>query len=70
MLTYKLKEKTENTITYLFFPEGKGRAGSITFDKNGNVVEVSASPDDDIGWCTVHARCIDTSRDEGIVAWF
>ncbi len=70
MLTYVLKEKTKDTLIYLYYPEGKGKPGKVVFSALGEIIEITNAPDDVHGTYKVHARGIDINREKGMIAWY
>lgn len=78
MVTYKLIEENEDTISYRYFPEGHEDFGSITMNKKtADLVNVEVAKTDKFKWYFYHMveeieRFIkgNSFLNDGYVAWY
>ncbi|SDJ30870.1 hypothetical protein SAMN04487760_10518 [Lachnospiraceae bacterium G41] len=70
MLEYKLKEKTEEKITFYFYPEGSKRPGEVVFYSDGKIEITMDSPDDVKRYYAGHAVTgINKEKTSGYIIW-
>lgn len=71
MLKYRIVNRENGRNVYEYCPDGDGRPGLIAIHDNGQREIIEDSPDDFKGIYRGHAFCgIDTTKDDGTVAWY
>lgn len=72
MLTYKLLNKTKNETVFAYCPNGDENApGKVAISSNGQGRVLEESKEDFGNRYAFHAiHGIDTSKENGIVAWY
>ena len=71
MLIYRLISAELSKKIYEYYPEGALDPGQIAFMDNGDIEILKDSSCDVKGYYRMHAcQGIDTSKDEGTVAWY
>ena len=78
MLKYELTERTQETVTYKYFPEGKDTFGTICVrQSNGEIVEERLADCEESQW--YHRKMLRRIQEfvnsnnfkmQGVVAWY